>query len=104
MHAIVDFHTEGANDACAKARAAQSRWALQSIAHRLGIIRELRHLIATNAEMLAIAAAAISDRPVAEKLASEVLPLADACRWLERNAARVLASRRFGKSEHPLWM
>ena len=84
MHAIIDFHTERANDACAKTRAAQSHWALQPIAYRLGLIRELRHLIAANAETLAIAAAAVSDRPVAEKLASEVLPLADACRWLER--------------------
>lgn len=104
MHAIVDFHTERANDACAKTRAAQSHWAWQPIAYRLGLIRELRHLIAANAETLAIAAAAVSDRPVAEKLASEVLPLADACSWLERNAARVLASRRCGKRERPLWM
>lgn len=104
MHAIVDFHTECANDACAKARAAQSRWALQPIAHRLQLIRELRHLIAANTETLAIAAAAVSNRPVAEKLASEVLPLADGCRWLEGNAARVLASRRSGKSERPRWM
>ena len=104
MHAIVDFHTERANDARAKACAAQSRWALQPIAHRLLHIRELRHLIAANAETLAIAAAAVSNRPVAEKLASEVLPLTDACRWLEGNAARVLAPRRCGKSERPRWM
>jgi acyl-CoA reductase-like NAD-dependent aldehyde dehydrogenase len=104
MHAIVDFHTERATDACAKTRAAQLHWALQPIAYRLGLICELRHLIAANAETLAIAAAAVSDRPVAEKLASEVLPLADACRWLERNAARVLAPRRCGKSERPFWL
>ena len=60
--------------------------------------------IAANAETLAIAAAAVSDRPVAEKLVSEVLPLADACRWLERSAARVLAPRRCGKSGRPFWM
>ena len=41
---------------------------------------------------------------VAEKLVSEVLPLADACRWLERNAARVLAPRRCGKRGRPFWM
>lgn len=104
MHAVIDFHTERANDACAKTRAAQSHWALQPIAYRLGLIRELRQLIAANAETLAIAAAAVSDRPVAEKLVSEVLPLADACRWLERNAARALASRRYGKSERPFWL
>ncbi len=41
---------------------------------------------------------------MAEKLVSEVLPLADACRWLEKNAARVLASRRCGKSQRPFWL
>ncbi len=104
MHAVIDFHTERANDACAKTRDAQPRWASEPIAYRLRLIHELRHLIAANAETLAIAAAAVSDRPVAEKLVSEVLPLADACRWLERNAASVLASRRYGKRERPFWM
>ena len=74
------------------------------LADRLQIIRQLRHLIAANAEALADIAGAVSDRPRAEKLASEVLPLADACRWLERNAARVLAPRRFGRHGRPLWM
>ena len=82
MYAVIDFHTECANDACAKSRAAQARWALEPIAYRLRLIRELRHLIAANAETLAIAAAAVSDRPVAEKLvvrsssAGRCLPLA----------------------------
>ena len=75
-----------------------------SLAERLRIVRELRHLIAENADALAAAAAAVSDRPLAEKLVSEVLPLADACRWLEKNAARVLAPRRHGKRGRPFWM
>jgi acyl-CoA reductase-like NAD-dependent aldehyde dehydrogenase len=68
------------------------------------VIRELRHLIAENADALAASAAAVSDRPIAEKLTSEVLPLADACRWLERAAARVLAPRRCGLRGRPLWL
>ncbi len=83
---------------------AQSRWALTPLRERLRIIRELRHLIAENADALADAAAAVSDRPRAEKLVSEVLPLADACRWLEKNAARILAPRRAGKRGRPFWM
>jgi acyl-CoA reductase-like NAD-dependent aldehyde dehydrogenase len=104
MHALIDFHTERANDSCGKARAAQSHWALRPIAQRLRFFREFRHLIAANAEALAIATAAIVDRPIAEKLVSEILPLADACRWLEKNAAWVLASRRCGKSQRPFWL
>ena len=46
----------------------------------------------------------MSDRPLAEKLVSEVLPLADACRWLERNAGRVLAPRRCGRRGRPFWL
>ena len=83
---------------------AQSRWALTPLRERLRIICDLRHLIAENADALADVAAAVSDRPRAEKLVSEVLPLADACRWLEKNAARILAPRRAGKRGRPFWM
>ena len=83
---------------------AQVRWVLTPIAERLRVVRELRHLIAENADALAAAAGAVRNRPLAEKLVSEVLPLADACRWLERNAARVLAPRRCGKRGRPFWM
>ena len=68
------------------------------------IVRKLRHAIAGNADALAAAAAAVSGRPVAEKLVSEVLPLAEACRWLERRAAHVLAPRRCGSTARPLWL
>ena len=104
MHALIDFHAEAANNSYGQARVAQSHWALQPIAHRLRLLREFRHLIAANAEALAIATATIGDRPIAEKLVSEILPLADACRWLEKNAGRVLASRRCGKSQRPFWL
>lgn len=83
---------------------AQSRWALTPLRERLRIVRALRHLIAENADALADAAAVVNDRPFAEKLVSEVLPLADACRWLERNAARILAPQRHGKIGRPFWM
>lgn len=88
----------------AEYRAAQSRWSLMPIHDRLRTIRDLRYLIAENADALAVAAASVSDRPFAEKLASEILPLADACRWLEQNAARVLAPRCHGKRGRPFWM
>jgi len=87
-----------------EARAAQTRWAQTPIRERLRVVHALRHLIAENADTLAAIAAAVSDRPLAEKLVSEVLPLADACRWLEQNAARVLAPRVCGKHGRPFWM
>ena len=104
MHALIDFYAEDANHFCGNARVAQSRWALEPVRRRLRFFRELRLLIAANAEMLAAATAEIGNRTISEKLVSEVLPLADACRWLERNSARVLASRRCGRSQRPLWL
>ena len=102
MIATIELQPMAAAPLSAKTRAAQAHWALTPIRERLRVVRELRHLIAENADALAAAAAAVSDRPLAEKLVSEVLPLADACRWLERNAARVLAPRRCGRRGRPL--
>lgn len=85
-------------------RAAQKDWSQRPIRERLAFVRELRHLIAAAAPELAAAAAAVSQRSLAEKLVSEVLPLADACKWLERRAARVLAPRRSGNRGRPLWL
>jgi acyl-CoA reductase-like NAD-dependent aldehyde dehydrogenase len=104
MHAVLDPRRKRISAACAKARDAQTRWALEPIGHRLRIIREFRHRLAAKAEALARAAAAVNDRSIAEKLASEVLPLADACLWLEQSATRVLAPRRYGRRKRPLWM
>jgi acyl-CoA reductase-like NAD-dependent aldehyde dehydrogenase len=83
---------------------AQSHWALLAVSERVQFLRELRHLIAENADALAAAAASVGERPLAERLTSEVLPLADACKWLEKNAARILAPRRAGKRGRPFWM
>ncbi|MGV3533014.1 MAG: aldehyde dehydrogenase family protein [Chthoniobacteraceae bacterium] len=88
----------------AAARIAQSAWCRKSLAQRVEFVRRLRPLIAEHAEELAAAAAAVSERPLAEKLVSEVLPLADACRWLEENATRVLAPKRHGKRGRPFWL
>lgn len=104
MHAIIDQPAEKVNDLYAKARAAQTSWKLKPIAERVRFVRELRRLMAEHADTLAAAAATVWDRPLSEKLVSEVLPLTDACRWLEINAARVLAPRRCGKRGRPFWM
>jgi acyl-CoA reductase-like NAD-dependent aldehyde dehydrogenase len=88
----------------AEARAAQGPWARQPICERLRFVRRLRPLIAEHAIELAVVAAAANQRPAAEKLASEVLPLADACRWLDRYAGRVLESRRCEGEGQPFWL
>lgn len=104
MTTTIELSSPPALEARAETRAVQARWALTPIRERLRVVRELRHLIAENADALAVAAGAVSGRQLAEKLVSEVLPLADACRWLERNAGRVLLPRRCGKRGRPFWL
>jgi acyl-CoA reductase-like NAD-dependent aldehyde dehydrogenase len=85
-------------------RSAQAAWSARPIGERLRHVRGLRQLVAENAESLARESATVSDRPLAEKLVSEVLPLAEACRWLERTAEQVLAPQRHGSRGRPLWL
>jgi acyl-CoA reductase-like NAD-dependent aldehyde dehydrogenase len=59
------------------------------------------------AEQAAEFAAAISPllaRSKADTLVTELLPLLDACRFLEREAAEILKTRRLGSAGRPLWL
>ncbi len=104
MNAVDEKPETGIATHIADSCAAQARWALTPLKERLQIVRTLRHLIADHADELAVAAAAVAARPIAEKLVSEVLPLAEACAWLERRADAVLATRKGGRSGRPFWL
>ncbi len=104
MNTCLDQNFETAVPPAANERAAQTRWAELPVSRRLKFVRNFRHLLAAQSEALAMAAAEPACRPIAEKLVSEVLPLVDACRWLERRAARVLTARTCGVIDRPLWM
>jgi aldehyde dehydrogenase (NAD+) len=91
-------------DLLTEARTAQQEWMQRQVRERLRVVRELRYRIAEHAGAIAACIADAKERPIEEILTAEVLPLADACRWLERNAARVLASRHYGSRGRPLWM
>lgn len=90
--------------ALAAARRAQTRWGRSPLPQRLAWVRELRRLIAENAGQLAEASAAGRSRPILESLTAEVLPLAEACRFLEREAGEILKPRRLGKRGLPIWL
>ena len=90
--------------AIASACLAQSAWAARPLEERVPIIRRTRALIADEALSLAEAANCICQRPLAEILSAEVLPLADACRFLERDSERLLRARRVGWRGRPLWL
>ena len=78
MHAVIDQRAEKVNDLYAKARVVQTSWGLKPIAERVRFVRELRRLVAERADTLATAAAMVWDRPLSEKLVSEIVPLVDA--------------------------
>lgn len=86
------------------ARSAQPAWAALPLSARLRVLRGLRHRIAERAAEVAAAAGAGRERPWAEVLSAEVLPLADACLFLEREAPRLLAPRRLGRAGRPSWL
>ncbi len=103
MHATIEQFENPVLD-ISGVRAAQSIWAGTDIRQRLQIVKRLRRLIAGNAEVLGAASAAVRHRPIEEKLVSEVLPLADACKFLERESAKVLGPQKFGRRGRPLWL
>lgn len=86
------------------ARAAQARWGERPVAGRLPPIAGLRRRIAGSADALLDALASRPGRTRTESLAAEVLPLADACRFLEREAAALLKPRRLGSRGRPGWL
>src|SRR4051812_27290966 len=86
------------------ARRSQAAWAATPLAARLRLLRRLRDRIAEHAAGLAEAAGRASVRNAAEALVAEVLPLADACRFLERRAVSLLRPRRLGIGGRPAWL
>ena len=96
--------TDAVTKAMTAGRAAQVRWSCTPPVRRLELIRELRRLITENAAQLAEASAGARRRPALESLTAEVLPLVEACRFLERTAKKLLAPRRLGRRGLPLWL
>ena len=90
------------------AREAQRSWAAMPLRQRLGVIRRLRHLIARHAEELAVAVPlsipGSLQRSIADTLVAEVLPLAEACRFLERDAPSILAPRHLSRRGRPFFL
>jgi acyl-CoA reductase-like NAD-dependent aldehyde dehydrogenase len=89
-------------------RLAQREWAATSLSHRLGIVRELRRRMASGATELAETIpthlpGALS-RTVADSLVAEVLPLIEACRFLEREAVGILQPKNLGTEGRPVWL
>jgi len=77
-------------------------WTDTPICERLRFVRELRYLLVESRDELTSIACAEVDRIPYEMIATDVLPTAAACRFLETDATRILAPRRI--SGRPLWL
>lgn len=79
-------------------------WAELALDARLAVIRRARELVASRATRFARAIANTLERTEADTLVAEVLPLLAAMRYLERDAKKVLRTRRAGVPGRPLWL
>lgn len=91
-----------------EARTAQQPWKMAGVRSRLRVIRRLRRLLAQSPVELArtvpLEVPGSLHRNVADTLVAEVLPLAEACRWLMREAEAVLAPERLNSRSRPVWL
>jgi aldehyde dehydrogenase (NAD+) len=89
-------------------RAAQHGWRATPLRKRLAVMRKLRREIAFAATELAATVPAnlpgALHRSPAETLTAEVLPLAEACRFLEKEAPRLLAPNTESTRARPWWL
>ena len=83
---------------------ATTSWGALPLAARLAVLRRARVLMATQAERFADAMPRELQRSRADTLVAEVLPLLAAIRFLERDAEKVLATRRLGVTGRPIWL
>jgi acyl-CoA reductase-like NAD-dependent aldehyde dehydrogenase len=88
----------------ARLRQAQRAWRAWSLRRRLAVLRACRERLAADGLSLAASVRPDESRPVHETITAELLPLLAACRFLEREAPRLLAPRVLGARGRPLWL
>jgi acyl-CoA reductase-like NAD-dependent aldehyde dehydrogenase len=87
-----------------RCRRQQEAWARLPVRERLRPVRAFRRLLVRDCDRLCTAVGRDLGKTPDEALAGDVLPLADACRFLERDAARLLRPRRVPVRGRPLWL
>ncbi len=88
----------------APVRAAQQQWVSTSVRERLRVIKNFRHALATRSTELVRALRPAGETEAAEILSAQIIPLAEACRFLEREAEKILAPNRRPHGSVPLWL
>jgi acyl-CoA reductase-like NAD-dependent aldehyde dehydrogenase len=87
-----------------EARSQLASWAKVPLRERLAIVRAFRHRLGERSRAIAKEAANPFRNSVAETMTAEVMPLAAACRFLEKEAASLLRPRKRGVAGSPFWL
>jgi acyl-CoA reductase-like NAD-dependent aldehyde dehydrogenase len=88
----------------AEAMAEQKAWAARPISKRLRVLKQARHLLATRVDVLCAAIPSSLPRSDADTMVAEILPLLEACKFLEREAEPILRVKRLGRRGLPFWL
>src|SRR5690349_364750 len=88
----------------AQCRDRQEAWARLPVRDRLRPVKAFHRLLVRDCDRLCAAVGRDLGKTPEEALAGDVLPLADACRFLEREAAWLLRPRRVPLRGRPLWL
>jgi acyl-CoA reductase-like NAD-dependent aldehyde dehydrogenase len=104
MMISVSISTSGFAGITEKAREHQQAWGVVPLRQRLRPVRAFRHLVVSDCRTLCEAVASDLGKSFEETLGGEILPVAAACRFLERAAARILRPRRVSRRHLPLWL
>jgi len=84
------FAAEQITTAVAVARAAQQRWAVTPVTERLRIVRRFQQLLAEQKDIIAAVITREAGKPQAEALATEVMVVLDAAKYLLDNVPEFL--------------
>jgi acyl-CoA reductase-like NAD-dependent aldehyde dehydrogenase len=93
-----------AEDTITRLRTAQRSWCQAPLRARLTPVKALRHLLVGACDESCAAVARDLGKVPAEVIAGDLLPLADACRFLQRQAECLLRPRRVPRGQRPLWL
>jgi acyl-CoA reductase-like NAD-dependent aldehyde dehydrogenase len=85
-------------------QSAQQCWSRTPLRERLHFVRRLRDRIAVRAEDLVSCFPSALKRTPADSLTSEIIPLAEACRFLELQAEQILAVQKLSRKGRPVWL
>jgi acyl-CoA reductase-like NAD-dependent aldehyde dehydrogenase len=101
---IANTTEETVAQAIGRCRSEQETWRGRSVQVRLRPVRNLRRLLVTECDRVCEALAADIGKSAEEAVGGDILPLADALKFLERRAGKLLRPRRIPLRLTPIWL